>query len=220
MGESGRKPHEALGSHDGKGDSVPSRGRPLDRSRDAAIYQVTLGLLAECGYDRLTMELVASRARAGKGALYRRWSSKGELVAGAIASLHRDVSCPDTGSLRGDLEQLLASVESFGDDAFITTVIAGLATAACRDHELAVAFHEQFVRPRQGILLQVLERAATRGEIPPERDVALLAEIMPGLVLSRALATGNPPGHDFARRVIAEVLYPLAIARIPVPGIG
>ena len=59
-------------------------GRPLDSSRRAAILEAALEGLAERGYDLLTMDEIAARAHAGKGALYRRWPSKAALVADAV----------------------------------------------------------------------------------------------------------------------------------------
>ena len=50
----------------------------------AAIFEATLAELTAVGYAELKMEHVASRARASKGSLYRRWSSRAELVADAV----------------------------------------------------------------------------------------------------------------------------------------
>jgi AcrR family transcriptional regulator len=90
----------------------------LDSSRQAAIMEAALEGLAERGYDLLTMDEIAARAHAGKGALYRRWPSKAALVADAVLTW-RDrlgpVTVPDTGSLRGDIEALLEVLPDFGD---------------------------------------------------------------------------------------------------------
>jgi AcrR family transcriptional regulator len=59
------------------------RGRQLDPARDAAILAAAFDGLAELGYDRLSMDEIAARAHAGKGALYRRWPSKARLVVDA-----------------------------------------------------------------------------------------------------------------------------------------
>ena len=58
-------------------------GRPRDATRDAVIMSAALEVLAEHGYDRMTMDQVAKRAGAGKATLYRRWPSKADLVAQA-----------------------------------------------------------------------------------------------------------------------------------------
>ena len=68
-------------------------------------------MLSEYGYDGMTIEMVANRAKAGKATLYRRWPSKAELVLDAVVCMKKaDVdldSLPDTGTLRGDLVSMI-----------------------------------------------------------------------------------------------------------------
>src|ERR1700710_1308083 len=86
---------------------APKLGRKRDHSRDPEILQAALDVLAENGYDGMTIDMVAARAKAGKATLYRRWPSKGHLVVDAIACMKRSdaalAALPDTGTLRGDL---------------------------------------------------------------------------------------------------------------------
>src|ERR1700685_4779382 len=82
------------------------RARRLYASRDAALRDAALELLAEIGYDRLTIAAVAARAKASKMTIYRRWSGKAELVVDALSCLRQPGEVPDTGSLRGDLQGL------------------------------------------------------------------------------------------------------------------
>src|ERR1700685_2090770 len=63
---------------------VSRAGRPRDQSLDQAILRATLEGLADLGYDRLSMDEIAARAHAGKGALYRRWPSKAAVVVAAM----------------------------------------------------------------------------------------------------------------------------------------
>ena len=87
-------------------------GRYLDSSRDLVLRESALALLAEVGYDRLTMDAVAARARAGKTTIYRRWRDKAELVVDSLNSLKGIPETPDTGSLRRDLRALAESITS------------------------------------------------------------------------------------------------------------
>jgi AcrR family transcriptional regulator len=73
-------------------------GRSLDSSRDLALREAALALLAEVGYDRLTMDAVAARARAGKTTIYRRWPGKAELVVDAGGRPARRSRCCRRGS--------------------------------------------------------------------------------------------------------------------------
>jgi AcrR family transcriptional regulator len=201
--------------HTGAKTGPQGKGRPLDRSRDVAILEAAMEILGESGYDRLTMDMVAARARAGKAALYRRWSSKAELVADALALQEPSLPEPDTGTLLGDLEVVFAPKQPNDEDFFQTSIVAGLMTACSRDPELAKAFRERFLKTVNRILRLILERGVARGEIPAGRDLDLVIEIVPALFFTRLLITGRPPDAAFARRVIAEVTYPLATAPLP-----
>ena len=190
-------------------------GRSLDASRDVEIRAAVLELLAEVGYDQLTMEAVAARARAGKGTIYRRWPSKADLVVDAINDLKPPPSdLPDTGTLAGDIRALFDGVALSGpDDAF--ALIAGLAAPLVRDRELAAAFREHFVAPRVARLQVLLDRAADRGEITPHPDADLLCAVFPAFCLHRTVIEGAPPDPAFVRRIVEDVLIPLATSSKP-----
>ena len=83
------------------------RGRPRSPEAHLAILTATLQLLGEQGFRGLTIEGVAERAGVGKTTIYRRWPSKTELVAEAIAQIRPPSAPPDSGSLEGDLGGLM-----------------------------------------------------------------------------------------------------------------
>ena len=195
-------------------------GRPLDSSRRAAILEAALEGLAERGYDLLTMDEIAARAHAGKGALYRRWPSKATLVADAVLAWRDQlgpVTVPDTGSLRGDIEAMLEVLPEFGQaERRQVAVLFGLVTAARRDPELSAVLSSLIVeRPRQAVA-QMLERAVARGEIPRGRDLSLVSDLVIAMSSMRFLL-GETPDRDFVRRVFEELVYPLVTAPIAGP---
>jgi AcrR family transcriptional regulator len=187
-------------------------GRPLDPARDAAILQAALDGLAELGYDRLSMDEIAARAHAGKGALYRRWPSKAALVVDAILAWREaqaPVEAPDTGSLRGDLDAMIKAVPEFDDAAKQQiAVFSGLATAANRDPELKAAISTQILERPRRVINEVLERALARGEIAADRDLELIPDIIIGLNLVRVM-TGEFPDRHYVERVLNTIIYPL-----------
>ncbi len=190
--------------------SNPAR---LDRSLDSAILGAVLEGLADRGYDQMSMDDVAARARVGKAAIYRRWPSKAAVVAEAIAQWRRDlgsVQPPNTGSLRGDIDALTAAVPDLDETEVGTMkVIIGVATAATNDPVLAAALDELVLSQPRRMITVVLENAAARGEIPPGRDLALIADAALGLNVLRAI-TGRPIDRVFVRRVLENVILPLA----------
>src|SRR3954454_10191207 len=76
----------------------------VEGDRERQILDAALEVLAEVGYDRLTMDAVAQRAKASKATLYRRWNSKAKLVVEALARMKTtSEEVPDSGDLRTDL---------------------------------------------------------------------------------------------------------------------
>src|SRR4051794_1149166 len=154
-------------------DTAPKLGRKRDLTRDPEILEATLQILAETGYDGMTIDMVATRAKAGKATLYRRWASKSELVIDAVACMKSaDIdfdALPDTGTLRGDL---LAMVKphTIEESARKLQVMAGLVSMLSRHPELADAVRDAVMGPRVRINRLFLQRAIDRGEIPADVD--------------------------------------------------
>ncbi|HEX3547692.1 MAG TPA: TetR/AcrR family transcriptional regulator [Mycobacterium sp.] len=186
----------------------------FDRSLDGAILDAVLEGLAEHGYDQMSMDDVASRAGVGKAAIYRRWPSKAAVAAEAIAHWRRgigSVQAPNTGSLRGDIEALAAAVPDLDDaQVAIVKVIVGVAAAATRDPVLAAALDDLVLSQPRRVVGAVLDQAVARGEISPRRDPSLIADAAMGLNLLRVI-TGRPIDRIFARRILEDVILPLAI---------
>jgi AcrR family transcriptional regulator len=186
-------------------------GRYLDSSRDPILREAALVLLAEVGYDRLTMDAVAARARAGKTTIYRRWPGKAELVVDALNSLKGVPDVPDTGSLRQDLRALAESITS-AESRFGAQVTIGMVNALARDAELRRVFREKFIAPRMAGFRTVFERAVARGEMPDGHDLDLLARLFPALALHQLAMSGELPDTRFAGQIMDQVVYPLATA--------
>jgi AcrR family transcriptional regulator len=185
----------------------------LDRSLDAAILDAALAGVAEQGYDRLSMDDIASRAGVGKAAIYRRWPSKAVVVADAIAHWRRrlgPVEPPDTGSLRGDIEALIAIVPELNDAQLSTIeVIVGVATAAMHNPVLAAALDDLVFSAPRHVVRVILDHAVARGEIPADRDLSLIPDVALGLNVLRVM-TGRPVDRVYVRRVLEGVILPLS----------
>jgi AcrR family transcriptional regulator len=198
----------------------PSAGptsRPrIEGQREAQILNAALGLLREVGYDRLTMDAVATAAHASKASLYRRWGSKAQLVADAMnrADAGFGANRPDTGTLRGDL---LAAACGAGGlvDQLPVQLMAALVTALHHHPDLAAAFQESFLRPRLAAARDLLERARARGEVGPDVDLDLVLDVLPGVVLHRVFLRGEEPTRELITRVVDSVVLPAV--RPPAP---
>lgn len=189
------------------------RGRPRDPSRDEAIIDATIDVLVRDGYDRLSMEGVAAAAGVGKTTVYRRWSSKAELVIDAMATLKPAIDSIDSGTLEGDIELLIAASCSPHSQR-LQQVMVSVCSALPREPDLLEAFKNRFTEPRIARITNMLERARSRGELGPEVDVSIAASLVPSLMLQRALMTGKPAGRVYAEQVVGSVLLPVLGLRV------
>lgn len=195
-------------------------GRPLDVTRDADILDVTLDVLAEAGFDGMTIDMVAARAKAGKATLYRRWPSKTELVIDAVACMkNSDIDfdhLPDTGSLRGDLISMIKT-PNIKDAEKKLKIMAGLVSLLARNPELADVAHETVIAPRLRLNRIFLQRAVDRGEITKPIDVELVSNISSSMVTYRNLMLRQPVDRNFLIKVIDEVVLPAVGLTAPRP---
>lgn len=181
----------------------------VEGDRELQILEATLEVLADVGYDRLTMDAVAAAAKASKATLYRRWTNKVSLVIDALQHSKGPTEIPDTGSLREDLRSLMCAEGGVGDPQSVA-VFAAVLTAIARDPEFGAAFREQVVGPKIAASQQIWSRARERGEIRSDADLTLLEPALAGIVLHRVFVMGEVPDDDLITRVIDQILLPAA----------
>lgn len=186
-------------------ENAPRRGRPRDSRCDLAILQATLDMLVEGGAANLSIDGVASRAGVGKATIYRRWSSKEALVLDAISTDGTIIPTPDTGSLRGDLEQYYEGLLQRFRDNEGSDVLPHLIEAACYDPEVRLSL-DRYINSRQKPLRALLQRAALRGELPSGLDLTVLADVLVGPTIYRRLLTGGRIDRTFVRKLLDIVL--------------
>jgi len=192
-------------------DSAPKLGRKRDHTRDAEILEAAVDVLAETGYDGMTMDMVATRAKAGKATVYRRWSSKGEMVLEAIACMKTGNidydHLPDTGTLRGDLIAMIKP-HSIKDAKRKLEVMAGVVSMLSRAPELTDAANAALVEPRARANRILFQRAIDRGEISADCDVETLALVSPSMAAYRSLILRKPIDRAFLLSLIDGVILP------------
>jgi AcrR family transcriptional regulator len=187
----------------------PRRGRKRDHSRDPEILRAALEVLAETGYDGMTIDMVAARAKAGKATLYRRWSSKGELVIDAVACMKTiDLdTLPDTGTLRGDFVAMIRP-HSIEDSQRKLKIMTGLLSMLSKDPELADTALASIMEPRVAANRILLRRAIERGEIAASVDVEAIAVLSQAMATYRVMILRKPVDRAFILSVLDSVILP------------
>jgi AcrR family transcriptional regulator len=175
--------------------------------REAELLAVTLRLLQEHGYDGLTVDAVASAARASKATVYRRWPSKAELVLAAFNEGVRQVAVPpNTGTLRGDLLQV---GEICGEQVHQhASTIRAVLVEASRHPELNDALQHQFIEQRKALIQHILRQAVQRGEIAEAALTDELWDLLPGYLIFRSIIPGSPPTRRTVQALVDNFIIP------------
>jgi AcrR family transcriptional regulator len=161
-------------------------GRPRDPRIDTAILQATADLLVQVGYINLTIGAVAERAGTTKPAIYRRWSSKAELVHEAAFPATPAILPSPTGDIAADLRAMLVAARDMFTSPVVRAALAGLVADAARDPALTARVRARFeglfgaveIRLRQGV-----EAGEVRADVNPDR----LIEVIGGTTMMRVL---------------------------------
>lgn len=192
--------------------SPRARGRPRCSRAHAAILEATLALLAERGYERLTVEDVAAAAGVGKATIYRRWPSKAPLVIAAYAQLP-GLASPDTGDLSDDLTMLLRSFARILETTPLPRVLPILAGECLHDPELSKLL-VPINRERRRPLIGILERAVEGGELPADLDIGAAADLIVGPIMTRIYFTGEAVRARDIRPFVEAALFGVRRLRV------
>lgn len=189
---------------------VGSRPR-VEGDREQEILDAALDVLADVGYDRLTMDAVATAARASKATLYRRWATKPALVIDALKSQKPARPPADTGNLRDDLLATYCGMGGPTDQRQIA-ILASVITAIARDADFAQVFRHDFIGPKAAASAEIFARAKARGEIRDDVDLDLIAPALPGLAMHRQFMFGQAPDADYITRIVDQLILPAIVA--------
>jgi AcrR family transcriptional regulator len=189
-------------------------GRPREEATEQAITAAARSVLADKGVSRMSMELVAAKAGGAKSTLYRRWPSKVELAVHAVAATFDEIEIDDHGSLEADMRAGIGEAARLLRDPSTGGAYAALLAESARDPEgVGRQVRESLSTRLHALVATSVERAIARGEIRPDMvDVDLLADVVVGSVMHRALATGEPD-DEFIDALIA-LLADVAFARL------
>jgi AcrR family transcriptional regulator len=176
--------------------------RALDPDLTERIRSATLELVAERGYRDLRLDDVAARVGTSKQALYRRFSSKPELIADAVRafSIATQGNPPRTGSLRRDLIAVLGGAMRSLERTPLGAVLRAL-VAEERDDVLARVLAD-VAGARRRLLRTILETARDRGEIARDRDLELDIDMLLGAAYVRTLVRRTATERTLAERIV------------------
>jgi AcrR family transcriptional regulator len=179
------------------------RGRPRDPEVERRIREAAVSLYADAGWSGFSIEGVAKLAGVGKGSIYLRWSSAGELLLDVFRTELKFVDDVDTGSLRGDLLALAHQISRVyaGDHAraYLRTYLEGSMIPG-------FDLYFDFQRTEMKISRTIIRRAVQRQELPVDTNVTMILDALSGGLLVHALTTPEGLVSTSRRRQYPEDL--------------
>jgi AcrR family transcriptional regulator len=193
----------------------PQRGRPRSEKARQAILDAAAELLLARGLAAVSMDAVAERAGVSKATIYRWWPTKETLALDALYTewAAAPASEPDTGSLRGDLLELLGPWARLAGSRPYGRVIGALLTEAQTDPRFAAEYRQRLVEPRRDQARAIFRRAIERGEIPAQTSVEVALDLLYGPLYHRLLHGHAPLTDRFVGEVVDMALNGILGAR-------
>ncbi len=165
-------------------------GRPRDPRIDDSVLRATVELLGKSGYADLSVDAIARRAATSKPAIYRRWPSKAHLVHEAVFPISEATELPDTGSLAGDVREMVRRSTGVLTTPAAQAAMPGLLAEMATDPTLHAKLLERFGDVTSRGMSERLDDAVSRGEVRADVTAADLVEAIAGMTLM-AIITRN-----------------------------
>lgn len=185
----------------------PRAGRPRSAESRRAIIQSAMHILQDDGYAALNIEAIAAKAGVSKQTIYRWWPSAAFIVLEALTAdmEAQDAPMPDTGSLKGDLLELVRqTVRALA--ARRGPVFKALIAEAQADARFAEAFRISLMAAHRDVVTAIVGRAQLRNEVPFDIDVDLAADSVYGPILYRLLNGHAALDETFAYNLVDGIV--------------
>ena len=180
-------------------------GRPRDKRIDTAVLSATVELLAETDYAELSVDAIARRAGTSKPAIYRRWPGKAHLVHEAVFPISDTTGLPDTGSLAGDVREMVSRTAAVLTTPAARAALPGLVGEMAADLTLHSALLERFGDILSRGLSDRLADAVARGEVRPDVTAAEIVEVVAGTTFLALLTRGDTLDDSWVDRTAAFI---------------
>jgi AcrR family transcriptional regulator len=184
-------------------------GRPRSAEAERAIIDAVLHLVAENGFDALSVEGVAARAGVGKGTIYRRWSGKEAMLVDALASVSEELpDVPEGQSTRDGLVALVDTIRLSTQNSAAGLLLPRVMASVQQYPEVLEEYRARVVERRSQRLRDLLARGVASGELRPDLDMEMAVTILVGPILYVVMmrSTAVTPDRATSERLVDGVL--------------
>jgi AcrR family transcriptional regulator len=145
----------------------------------------------------------------GRQTVYRRWPSKGALIAAATLNGAVDVQRPkvaQTPDLPRDLESWLMALAAGWGTTEEASLVRALSAAAADDATIAAELYLRLTGPQHDALVSRMRAAQEAGDVTADADIEAAADALIGGLLYVVLARHESVTRQRARGLLTIVL--------------
>jgi AcrR family transcriptional regulator len=175
-------------------------GRPRDPRIDDSVLGATVELLGTSGYADLSVDAIAKRAGTSKPAIYRRWPSKAHLVHEAVFPISEATELPDTGSLEGDVREMVRRSTGVLTTPAARAAMPGLLAEMATDPSLHAKLLDRFGDVTSRGMTDRLEKAMSRGEVRTDVTAVDLVDAIVGMALMAIITRNHELDDTWVKR--------------------
>ena len=179
--------------------------RPLSASARNKLLDAARELVAEVGPRAVTVDAVAQRSGVAKTTLYRHFENSHDLIVTALRDLPASIETPNTGDLRDDLVELVCRFTQRVAGPEMRRMFLSVLSHATDDSDFA-DIHDVIQKERRRPIMDVLEQARARGQLAPNLDPELAADLIEGPFVLRRLVMGTPTERRDIERIIDALM--------------
>ncbi|SEI77335.1 transcriptional regulator, TetR family [Arthrobacter sp. yr096] len=168
-------------------------GRPRDTALESTVLSATVELLLERDTREVTVSAITERSGVSRAALYRRWSSREELLAAALDSVRSGIGLKRAATT---LETILNSYNDAAMDVegHVGALVKKRVAMGLENDELRALSWDRHVSRRREPIAAEIRRGIGMGELAADVDVEAMIDLINGLYYYQFVV--RPPTQD------------------------
>lgn len=186
------------------------RGRPRDPGADKAILRAALELFVEHGIEGASFEQISRRAGVARTTVYRRWSSREDLLAQAMEVAREAPERTLTAAARVPpkrmADQLINALSEMATKRDYLKTVAKLVGSVPDSPKLMSVYWNTYLIPRRRMVAEIIGRARERGAIPRGTDSEILLDMIGGAIMYHLLIRPGRKNRKDMRAYIRRLI--------------
>ena|SRR5208283_2135017 len=187
-----------------------SRGRPRDPGADKAIFRAALELFVEHGIEGASFEQIARRAGVARTTVYRRWSSREDLLAQAMEvareAPERSLTAAAGVAPKRMADELINALSEMATRRDYLRTVAKLVSSVPDSPKLMAVYWNTYLIPRRRMVAEIIGRARERGAIAKEADSETLQDMIGGAIMYHLLVRPGRKNRKEMRAYIRRLI--------------